>query len=106
MDDTWVFRSSPGMSSTRRRSTWEEDRKSTRLNSSHDQISYAVFCLKKKKKKKHDGRNGRDKDNNVRQGQRRDTGRRGQKADAADALPRHKAGLPWDGLNRQQHSPR
>src|SRR5256886_6821986 len=35
-------RSSP----TRRRST---DRKSTRLNSSHSQISYAVFCLKKKK---------------------------------------------------------
>src|SRR2546428_6443171 len=28
----------------------DEDRKSTRLNSSHDQISYAVFCLKKKKK--------------------------------------------------------
>src|SRR2546428_1147148 len=28
----------------------EIDRKSTRLNSSHDQISYAVFCLKKKKK--------------------------------------------------------
>src|SRR5712664_363118 len=28
------------------------DRKSTRLNSSHDQISYAVFCLKKKKKRK------------------------------------------------------
>src|SRR6185312_17448592 len=27
-----------------------EDRKSTRLNSSHEQISYAVFCLKKKKK--------------------------------------------------------
>src|SRR2546421_9135416 len=27
----------------------EADRKSTRLNSSHDQISYAVFCLKKKK---------------------------------------------------------
>src|SRR2546428_4142371 len=26
----------------------ERDRKSTRLNSSHDQISYAVFCLKKK----------------------------------------------------------
>src|SRR2546428_9475307 len=26
-----------------------EDRKSTRLNSSHDQISYAVFCLEKKK---------------------------------------------------------
>src|SRR2546430_6024147 len=29
----------------------EIDRKSTRLNSSHSQISYAVFCLKKKKKK-------------------------------------------------------
>src|SRR2546421_7404820 len=28
----------------------QRDRKSTRLNSSHDQISYAVFCLKKKKK--------------------------------------------------------
>src|SRR2546430_13354328 len=28
----------------------DEDRKSTRLNSSHSQISYAVFCLKKKKK--------------------------------------------------------
>ena len=27
---------------------YAEDRKSTRLNSSHDQISYAVFCLKKK----------------------------------------------------------
>src|SRR5437870_8972839 len=29
----------------------EQDRKSTRLNSSHVAISYAVFCLKKKKKK-------------------------------------------------------
>src|SRR5688572_31667031 len=29
------------------------DRKSTRLNSSHSQISYAVFCLKKKKKKQY-----------------------------------------------------
>src|SRR5205809_2558412 len=29
-----------------------QDRKSTRLNSSHGYISYAVFCLKKKKKKK------------------------------------------------------
>src|SRR5206468_9594921 len=32
-----------------RRSRSRLDRKSTRLNSSHDQISYAVFCLKKKK---------------------------------------------------------
>src|SRR5690348_18460370 len=30
-----------------------QDRKSTRLNSSHPSISYAVFCLKKKKKKTH-----------------------------------------------------
>src|SRR5438034_8775021 len=30
--------------------TFEADRKSTRLNSSHTVISYAVFCLKKKKK--------------------------------------------------------
>src|SRR2546427_9328342 len=34
------------------RSRWHADRKSTRLNSSHSQISYAVFCLKKKKKAK------------------------------------------------------
>src|SRR2546427_1233510 len=32
-----------------RRPVREPDRKSTRLNSSHSQISYAVFCLKKKK---------------------------------------------------------
>src|SRR2546428_3531981 len=31
------------------RDAHRQDRKSTRLNSSHDQISYAVFCLKKKK---------------------------------------------------------
>src|SRR2546427_5175833 len=31
----------------------QRDRKSTRLNSSHSQISYAVFCLKKKKKTKY-----------------------------------------------------
>src|SRR5688572_31938824 len=40
-------RSKPALPST----TWapRRDRKSTRLNSSHSQISYAVFCLKKKK---------------------------------------------------------
>src|SRR2546422_7286585 len=38
---------------TRWKSRWlKRDRKSTRLNSSHGYISYAVFCLKKKKKKK------------------------------------------------------
>src|SRR5438552_8805021 len=36
---------------TRRSSDLTRDRKSTRLNSSHQIISYAVFCLKKKKKK-------------------------------------------------------
>src|SRR2546427_5254404 len=35
--------------SSRSRSSGSTDRKSTRLNSSHSQISYAVFCLKKKK---------------------------------------------------------
>src|SRR2546430_5075656 len=41
-------------SSQRHRAPWDQqrgiDRKSTRLNSSHSQISYAVFCLKKKKR--------------------------------------------------------
>src|SRR2546427_8098802 len=47
---SWIFSRSkvlkPEMVATR-------DRKSTRLNSSHSQISYAVFCLKKKKKNQH-----------------------------------------------------
>src|SRR2546430_15786418 len=62
---TTLFRSSGGgrrsceprglMVSSKRRSGREtkwinRDRKSTRLNSSHSQISYAVFCLKKKNK--------------------------------------------------------
>src|SRR5690606_40586385 len=38
-------------SSTSRTRSMRADRKSTRLNSSHVKISYAVFCLKKKKKK-------------------------------------------------------
>src|SRR5207302_7645177 len=41
--DTRLFQ--PG----RRDAGWRRDRKSTRLNSSHVKISYAVFCLKKKK---------------------------------------------------------
>src|SRR5688572_31779446 len=47
IDDGWIM-------SGVIRLTWQaaEDRKSTRLNSSHSQISYAVFCLKKKKNKK------------------------------------------------------
>src|SRR3989475_11416131 len=42
-----------GRAGSLRRLLHPQDRKSTRLNSSHSQISYAVFCLKKKKKKKH-----------------------------------------------------
>src|SRR2546430_7601463 len=47
----------PGLGKTQRppppqRLAPSSDRKSTRLNSSHSQISYAVFCLKKKKKHK------------------------------------------------------
>src|SRR2546427_9190195 len=38
------------------------DRKSTRLNSSHSQISYAVFCLKKKKKNKENTNNSDNRD--------------------------------------------
>src|SRR6266496_4961030 len=54
---TTLFRSSDASSADRRGPTpftyWtSEDRKSTRLNSSHVEISYAVFCLKKKKNKK------------------------------------------------------
>src|SRR5205085_12233598 len=40
-----------GIASSSARLPNKLDRKSTRLNSSHSQISYAVFCLKKKKKK-------------------------------------------------------
>src|SRR5690348_17556311 len=47
-------RASPDRSTPRGRTTscTTADRKSTRLNSSHPSISYAVFCLKKKKKQK------------------------------------------------------
>src|SRR5258708_3699956 len=43
----------PGTETPRARCPWLQDRKSTRLNSSHQIISYAVFCLKKKKPKTH-----------------------------------------------------
>src|SRR5437588_3819186 len=42
---------------SRSRTSRRRDRKSTRLNSSHTVISYAVFCLKKKKKKTKKGEN-------------------------------------------------
>src|SRR2546430_12675840 len=40
-----------GAAAARAQHARHQDRKSTRLNSSHSQISYAVFCLKKKKNK-------------------------------------------------------
>src|SRR2546430_10026938 len=43
----WIFRQ---VFKRDREGNLLEDRKSTRLNSSHSQISYAVFCLKKKKR--------------------------------------------------------
>src|SRR2546427_8689728 len=46
-----VARSAARSPATRTAFAGRQDRKSTRLNSSHSQISYAVFCLKKKKKK-------------------------------------------------------
>src|SRR5438105_15633678 len=50
------------------------DRKSTRLNSSHEWISYAVFCLKKKKKK-----------NKTRKLKKREQNRREQKSELIDS---------------------
>src|SRR3712207_8118179 len=44
MGTTWSYLD---MAPLGRQEDWEEDRKSTRLNSSHANISYAVFCLKK-----------------------------------------------------------
>src|SRR5690348_17875176 len=52
--DFYIDPENPGsltMSTFRERLIVSEDRKSTRLNSSHPSISYAVFCLKKKKQK-------------------------------------------------------
>src|SRR2546430_5795275 len=46
---SWCSTSAPDLAS-RLMASWT-DRKSTRLNSSHSQISYAVFCLKKKKER-------------------------------------------------------
>src|SRR3712207_6984690 len=55
--DPFVFATSwavsPRLSGASGRGGWGPDRKSTRLNSSHANISYAVFCLKKKKHNSH-----------------------------------------------------
>src|SRR2546430_8410418 len=48
-----------------KKSSKKKDRKSTRLNSSHSQISYAVFCLKKKNKQSVHAPSFRYKQNNA-----------------------------------------
>src|SRR5207245_4634615 len=53
----WVRGAAPGSFRTLAKKSRPSDRKSTRLNSSHGSISYAVFCLKKKKKHNYDRRN-------------------------------------------------
>src|SRR5690242_20999094 len=54
----------PYLSPRPRSTSRKPDRKSTRLNSSHMSISYAVFCLKKKKIKKNKKKNKQEKSNN------------------------------------------
>src|SRR3712207_7391969 len=49
-DDVTAPAVQQGIAAMRREAIATRDRKSTRLNSSHANISYAVFCLKKKKK--------------------------------------------------------
>src|SRR5688572_31644966 len=54
-DSTWdpnEFSTPESFATAMSYSKYNGDRKSTRLNSSHSQISYAVFCLKKKKNTK------------------------------------------------------
>src|SRR2546430_5433561 len=51
LDETGLVPRDRGRGAVRCAAERLRDRKSTRLNSSHSQISYAVFCLKKKKKK-------------------------------------------------------
>src|SRR6266498_4917158 len=54
--DIWCNKNAECRPPSDRARSVEEDRKSTRLNSSHVRISYAVFCLKKKKNKQHASR--------------------------------------------------
>src|SRR3712207_7493578 len=65
------------------------DRKSTRLNSSHANISYAVFCLKKKKEHKVDGGVDRPEP-----GDQDDDGARVQRHRGAHAVPYGRNALP------------
>src|SRR5690348_18025446 len=49
--DEWLQQLKAGTDAVAQHKRRRQDRKSTRLNSSHPSISYAVFCLKKKKKR-------------------------------------------------------
>src|SRR3712207_7722107 len=51
-DETILIQNPIAVTTTSKNPDAAKDRKSTRLNSSHANISYAVFCLKKKKKSK------------------------------------------------------
>src|SRR2546430_6511770 len=53
VDDAQILAAAIAAKSDKRSTVATSDRKSTRLNSSHSQISYAVFCLKKKKNTKY-----------------------------------------------------
>src|SRR6202035_5828993 len=68
--------------------TGQTDRKSTRLNSSHSQISYAVFCLKKKKMQVADGNDAHD-------GRVDRAGQAVRRVWLFDLLPRHDTPLAW-----------
>src|SRR5688572_32256481 len=54
ISDLYLFGRAQDLALQKARGPAPGDRKSTRLNSSHSQISYAVFCLKKKKNNKTD----------------------------------------------------
>src|SRR3712207_7680372 len=51
VEATWLDHLDADHDNLRAAFAWLSDRKSTRLNSSHANISYAVFCLKKKKRR-------------------------------------------------------
>src|SRR5256886_4408268 len=84
----------------------QRDRKSTRLNSSHSQISYAVFCLKKKKEDRHQAGPDRDggaaKENRARPEDRDDDedGRREETASHQGAA--EPGSVPYDHLSSGQ----
>src|SRR2546427_5710807 len=82
-------RSTPAASDKARLAT---DRKSTRLNSSHSQISYAVFCLKKKKQS-----HPKDKENRLREQENHLASYASHDVHAQQAVDEQEAAHPGDG---------